>query len=315
VPATVAVDYHGVTPPEFLRAWDPGLAVALARAREELVALAGQAAAAVAHSRFMEAELAGYGFRATATLPILLDPGRLVAEPNPELLATLAAGSRGHDWLVVSRLAPNKRVEDVIKAFTVYRRAWCPDARLFVVGRPDVAGYAAALRRFVDRLGIEEVHFAGRVSVADLAAHYRAASVLVSASEHEGFGVPLLEAMAFGLPVVAYAAAAVPETLGGGGLLFTGRGADEVAALVGGVLGDPAARRRLVDAGRARVAAFAPEGVAGRWRAFVAGIGEGDLPAGPAAGVPPAAGAGTDRAGPAAGIDPAADPAAREGRP
>ncbi|HLI57504.1 MAG TPA: glycosyltransferase, partial [Actinomycetota bacterium] len=201
----------------------------------------------------------------TATLPILLDLARLATTPSPTLLAELAAGSRGHDWLMVSRMAPNKRVEDVVKAFAIYRRAWSPDARLFLVGRPDTGRYEAALRGFVERLGIEGVRFAGRVSVADLMAYYRSADVLVSMSEHEGFGIPLLEAMACDLPVVAYAAAAVPETLGGAGLLFAEKRYDEVAALVACLLDDPELRSRLAAAGRARVAAFGPEQVAHDW--------------------------------------------------
>lgn len=272
VDAVKVIDYHGITPPEFLRAWQPGLAVALARGRAELAALARGAALGVAHSSFTGRELDALGFATTAVLPILMDAGRLTAAPTPALLDTLAAGNRGHDWLFVSRLAPNKRVEDLVKAFCIYRRVWCPAARLFVVGRPDIPRYAQALQAFIDRLGIEEVHLAGSVPVSDLAAYYRAADVFVCLSEHEGFGVPCLEAMSFGLPVVAHGAGGLPETVGGGGLVMAGKAPDEVAAVVAQVLGDPELRAAMSAAGRARVTSFAPGAVGRAWVELLDGV-------------------------------------------
>lgn len=265
------VDYHGITPPSLVRGWDPGLAVTLDRAKAELAGLAGSVSLAIAHSAYMRRELDALGFARTATLPLLVDRERLATPPNPALVAGLAAGSGGHDLLFVSRMAPNKRVEDLIKVFTVYRRVFCPAARLFLVGRPDTASYQAALEEFVRRLGIEEVHFAGKVSVADLMAYYASAHAFVSMSEHEGFGVPWLEAMACGLPVIAHAAGALPETVGAGGLLFADQPYEEVAALIHLVLSEPAVRDRLEAAGTQRVAAFSAQGFQEQARALVGG--------------------------------------------
>lgn len=258
-PAVRVVDYHGITPPALVRGWDPGLAVTLDRARAQLAELAGSVSLAIAHSEYMRRELVALGFTHTATLPLLVDRDRLATPPNLDLVARLRAGSGGHDLLFVSRMAPSKRVEDLIKAFTVYRRVFCPDARLFLVGRPDTAAYQAALETFVRRLGIEEVHFAGKVPVADLVAYYACADAFVSMSEHEGFGVPWLEAMAFDLPVIAYAAGALPETVGAGGLLFTQKRYEDVAALIHLVLSEAAVADRLVAAGRQRLAAFSAD--------------------------------------------------------
>ncbi|HEU5001815.1 MAG TPA: glycosyltransferase family 4 protein [Actinomycetota bacterium] len=273
VEAVKVIDYHGITPPEFLRAWQPGLAVALARGRAELAALGPGTALGVAHSEFTRRELVAMGFRDTAALPILMDAHRLAAAPDPVLLDTLAAGNRGHDWLFVSRLAPNKRVEDLIKAFCVYRRAWCPAARLFVVGRPDIPRYARALELFVERLGIEEVHLMGSVPVDDLAAYYATADVFVCLSEHEGFGVPCLEAMSCGVPVVAFAAGGLPETVGDGAVVIADKAPEQVAAVVGEVLGDPDLRARLAAAGRGRLAVFAPDIVGRAWVELLGGLG------------------------------------------
>jgi glycosyltransferase involved in cell wall biosynthesis len=258
VEAVKIVDYHGITPPEFVRAYDPGLAVALSKARAELEPLAAGTTLAIAHSRYMERELEAIGFRDTATLPLLVDPARLAAPPDVATAARLRAGKRGHDLLFVSRMAPNKRIEDLLKVFAVYRRAWDRDARLFVVGRPDTRAYVEVLQRFAGRLGVGEVHFAGRVSDPALASYYASADAFVSMSEHEGFGLPWVEAMAFGLPVIAYAAGALPETVGDAGILFTEKRYEDVAALVDAVVGDPALRAHLAAAGRERVAAFGP---------------------------------------------------------
>src|SRR5439155_24235021 len=123
-------------------------------------------------------------------------------------------------------------------------------ARLFVVGRPDTRAYVEALQRFAGRLGVEGVHFAGRVSDPELAAYYADVDVFVSMSEHEGFGLPWVEAMAFGVPVVAYAAGALPETIGDAGILFTEKRYEDVAALVDAVVRDRPLRDRLAAAGR-----------------------------------------------------------------
>jgi glycosyltransferase involved in cell wall biosynthesis len=189
---------------------------------------------------------------------LLVDPARLAGSPDEAMAARLRAGKRGHDLLFVSRMAPNKRIEDLLKVFAVYRRVWDRGARLFVVGRPDTGAYLEALQRFADRLGVEDMCFAGRVSDAELAAYYGTADAFVSMSEHEGFGLPWVEAMAFGVPVIAYAAGALPETIGDAGILFSEKRYEDVAALVDAVVGDQALRSRLAAAGRERVAAFGP---------------------------------------------------------
>ena len=260
VQARRVIDYHGITPPVFLRAYDAGLSVALSRAKDELESLRDRVELALADSDYLRAELDQLGFGRTETLPILLDFSRYDIAPNRELMDRLQAGKRGvGDILFVGRLAPNKRQENLVKAFAVYRRVYNPAARLFLVGRPDIRKYAAALDAFIERLGIEEVHVVGRVSPADLAAYYRSSDVFLAMSEHEGFGIPWLEAMYLGLPVVTYAAAAVGETVASGGLLLHDKGAEHVAAVLDLVLRDEGLRARLVEAGRRRVAQLLPE--------------------------------------------------------
>ena len=118
------------------------------------------------------------------------------------------------------------------------------------------------LRELVDRLAVPGVSFSGHVSLAGLMAYYRRANCYLCLSEHEGFCVPLVESMHFGIPIVAYAAAGVPGTLGEGGLLLDSKEPARVAEAVARVLDDPALSQSMRAAGRARLARFAPERVA-----------------------------------------------------
>jgi glycosyltransferase involved in cell wall biosynthesis len=122
-----------------------------------------------------------------------------------------------------------------------------------------VKTYFAALSAFVDRLGVEGVHVVGRVSPQELVAYYHSSDVFLAMSEHEGFGIPWLEAMYLGLPVLTYAAAALGETVAGGGLLFAEKRWEEIAALLDVVMRDDGARARLAEAGRRRVSELEPE--------------------------------------------------------
>lgn len=271
--AIKVIDYHNITPPEFFRAFEPGLSVALTNARYELELLRPDIRLAISDSDYSRQELQALGFAWTETLPIFLDLARYDPEGNPTLATRLADGKtqRG-DILFVGRIAPNKCHEDLIKTFVVYRRVFRPSARLFLVGATNSFNYLNSLKRFVDRLGIEGVHFVGKVSDLDLVTYYRSADVFFSMSRHEGFGGPWVEAMHFGLPIVSFAAAAIPETVGDAGILFRERRYDEVAALIDSVMRDEELRQHLVSAGRLRLADFRPEIFETRFRTMIDGL-------------------------------------------
>ncbi len=166
-----------------------------------------------------------------------------------------AKAAGGADWLFVGRIVPSKAQHALVKAFWVARRFFDPSARLHLVGATPSRSYLYALRSFVADLGLSDaVRIAGEVSDAALAAYYGAADVYVSLSIHEGFGVPLVEAMRAGVPVVALDVGAVPGTLGDGGVAIDRSEPAYVAAVVQRVLGDPELRARLVEAGRRRAA-------------------------------------------------------------
>jgi glycosyltransferase involved in cell wall biosynthesis len=255
-PETLVVDHHNITPVRWFAPWQPGGTFVLSWGRAQLADLAGRATLGVADSRFNESELIQLGYPRTAVAPILLDLDAFGATPVDEGLVASLRG-RGAVWLFVSRVAPNKGHHDLIKAFSVYRQVYDPQAVLRIVGFHSLDAYDTALRSFVSALGLEgAVEFTGTVTDEDKVAHYRAADVFVHLSDHEGFAVPVLEAWHHGLPIVAYGSTAIPETLGRAGLCLPHKKPTTVAAAVHRVLTDDGLRAALVGAGHERLQTF-----------------------------------------------------------
>ena len=251
----VVVDHHNLTPVMYFAAWEPPIVHGLAWGRHQLAEMSSRATLGLADSSFNESELHDLGYNRTAVVPILMDLVQLERDCDDAEAARLRA--EGPAWLFVGRIAPNKAHQDLIKAFAAYRRVYDGTARLRIVGGSASDRYVDALKAFVSALQLDDaVSFVGPVSDAVLAAHYRAADVYVSLSDHEGFCVPLLEAMHNDLPVVAYASSAVPETLGAGGICLTSKEPPRVAAAVHRVVGDDTVRDALVAAGRRQLATF-----------------------------------------------------------
>lgn len=254
--------YHNVTPPEYMRGVNRRAEFECRRGRAELRSLAGTVELALAVSEFNRRELLEMGFRRAEVLPVIVRFGEYAIPPRRDLVGLFDDG-----WtnvLHVGRFVPNKKIEDVVRSFAVYRRI-NRRSRLFLVGT-DVSfeNYSEAVRGLTAELGLTDVHFIGHVDFRDLCTYYRLAHLYVVMSEHEGFCVPLLEAMHFGVPIVAYRAAAVPETLGEGGILVDEKRYDEIAEIMDRVVTDDELRGRLVAAGRRRLEEFAPRRIEAR---------------------------------------------------
>ena len=275
-PEPLAVDHHNVTPVRFFDAWEPGAAYDVALGRNQVGELAERTTLGLADSAYNAADLDAHGYRRTAVVPILLDIDGLRRAADPTAIDRASGG--GTRWLFVGRLAPNKCQHDVVTAFAAYRRVYDPDARLDLVGAPASQAYATALRKQIAGLGIADaVTLTGSVDDGELGARYALADVLVCLSEHEGFCVPLLEAMANDVPVVAFGTTAVPETVGGGGLVLPDKSPARVAAAVHRIATDRTVGGALVAAGRRRLDDFAPERTRARFVEAVRGFVEGDL--------------------------------------
>jgi glycosyltransferase involved in cell wall biosynthesis len=250
--------HHNITPPEFFAGWDAELTRICELGRRELPTLRG-VELGLADSEYNRLELEAAGFAPTGVLPIAMDFARYREPPDPVRWRMLRDGRT--NLLFVGRLSPNKGHGDLIRLAAAWRRFVDPGVRLLLVGKPPRRpGYLHALHALARSLGLgpSDVVFTGHVDHAELVACYRAAHLFVSMSEHEGFGVPLVEAMLLDVPVLAFRCTAVGDTLGGAGVQFGEKRLPEVLELGAALVGDAALRERVLRGQRERLAAFEP---------------------------------------------------------
>jgi glycosyltransferase involved in cell wall biosynthesis len=261
LPGRRVLQYHNITPARFFAPYDAGMFRLSVLAREELRSLAGRVDLALGVSEFNRGELVEMGFARTGVLPIPVDTARITAAPRrPSIERILGDGLM--NVLFVGRIAPNKRIEDHIRLAEFYKRYVDSYYRFIFVGRYDaVPRYYYQIRALIEeyRMLPDRFWFTGPVPDAELAAYYRWADAYVSLSEHEGFCVPLVEAMAADVPVLAYAAGAVPETLGGAGVLFAPKDLEFAAEMLGALVYDRPVRDGVLEGQRRRLRDFAPE--------------------------------------------------------
>jgi glycosyltransferase involved in cell wall biosynthesis len=244
-PDRLVVIYHNITPAEYFLGFHPHLAGLCYHGRRELEVFAGRSELGLGDSEYNRRELEAAGFARTAVLPIVLDFDNYRRPPSPVVRQLYADGRT--NLLFVGRIIPNKKIDDLVRVFAYYQRYLDPRSRLLLVG--DHRGherYFDRLQELVRELRVDEVVFTGHVDDDDLVAYYDVADLFLCLSEHEGFCVPLQEAMHFGLPVVAYDAGAVRETLHGGGILLREKPLAVVAELVRSVLTDGSLRAAVL---------------------------------------------------------------------
>ena len=255
LPERMLLAYHNITPPEYFAGINGTLVQLCYSGRRELRAWAGRCELALGASEYSRLELERMGFPRTDVLPALPGFDHLDVPPN-RLLADGFDDDRTN-ILFVGRMIPNKRIDDLIRFFHVYRTRYNPQARLLLVGgQSGFRDYVATLHQLLATLGTRDVHLIDHVSNEELTALYDVADLFLCASEHEGFCVPLVEAFYKRIPVVAFAAAAVPGTLDGGGVLYEHKDPRHVAAILHAVLSDAALRDEVVrsqDAALARL--------------------------------------------------------------
>lgn len=258
LPDRILLVYHNITPARWFAHFHPHLAGLCYHGRRELGAFVGRTSLALGDSEFNRAELEAMGFHPTGVLPLLLDWGEIAVEPSPTILRMF--DDEKTNILFVGRVIPNKCFEDLIKVFYLYHNGIDRNSRLLLVGEHQgFERYYDALVRLIDDLALRDVVLTGHVETDELAAYYEVADLFLCLSEHEGFCVPLIEAFRFGVPVMAYQAGAVPETLGGSGILIREKRLEEIAEMAHLVVSDERLRERIVERQFERLAAFERE--------------------------------------------------------
>ena len=252
--ATRSMIYHNLTPADWFRGVNPRIVEHIEQGRRELPELCRVTDRLIADSQFNAQELTELG-AAAEVLELPIDPEKWNVPPNPGL-QELVASDPGVHLLHVGRLAPNKCVEDIIKVFYFLHHHIEKQSRLWLVGiDTDTELYSFGLKRLTMELKLDHaVNFTGCLADSEVKALYQASSVYMCMSEHEGFCLPVIEAMHFGMPVVAFASSALPDTVADGGVLVHHKKHAHIAEVVYRLYADPAFRNGVIDAGHARAA-------------------------------------------------------------
>ena len=252
-PARKILIYHNITPSEFFIPFDTALAGQLVQARLELKDTLARVDAIWADSAFNVAELHDLGAPHAKVFPLLFQPSGLDIPPDPIILAKFAVPMK--NILFVGRMAPNKCIEELITAFAWFHKNIEPQSRLLLVGSDQSSpAYYAMLKMYVAELGLDTVFFERFASPAGLVAYYRVADCFATTSRHEGYCLPLVEAMHMGIPVVARRVGGTPEAMGHAGVMVDDVTPEELAEVLGLVCHDGAVKRAVLDGQKKRIA-------------------------------------------------------------
>lgn len=250
--------YHNITPYEFFSIDSPVAAESCRTGLEHMRGpLKGKFDAYIADSEFNKQNMTDMGYKAEQieVIPVCVPFDDYKQTPDKAMVNRMSDGIT--NIVFVGRIAPNKKHEDIIRAYAYYKKHVNPDSRLILVGSANTTGmYYRDLMDYIDALGVEDIVFPGHISFAEILAIYKTAHVFLCMSEHEGFCVPLLEAMTFDVPVIAFDACAVPETLGGSGIVVDDKDPVFLSRIIDAAAKDEALRAHIIKMQRERLKHF-----------------------------------------------------------
>ena len=248
--------YHNTTPARFFARFEPEQAKKQVESLLEIKALSSCFDWCIADSEFNKADLVrmGYPKDRITVIPIMLNFEDYRKTPDQNVIKTYQDGRT--NFLFVGRVAPNKCFEDVIQAYAYYKKHIDQNARLFLVGAPFGGNYINYLREYVEIIEAEDVIFTGHVTFAEILAYYSVADIFLCMSEHEGFCVPVIEAMIFGVPVLAFNSSAIKGTLGGCGILLEEKDPVVASLVIQRILNDKALKDYIIDMQKQRLNDF-----------------------------------------------------------
>lgn len=254
--------YHNITPPGFFELYSSVSRDLCGKGLEETKMLKDTFDYVLADSEFNKQDLINMGYKCPIdVLPILIEFGDYAQKPNKLTLKKYDDGVT--NIIFVGRVAPNKKHEDVINAFYHYQKFYNPKSRLFLIGSTGgMECYVQRLKDYIQQLGVSNVIFPGHIKFDEILAFYKLADVFLCMSEHEGFCVPLVEAMYFDVPVIAYDSCAIAETMGGSGAVLKQKDPLEVAGLINYVVQNDAIREQMISGQKKRLKDFDNEVIA-----------------------------------------------------
>jgi glycosyltransferase involved in cell wall biosynthesis len=262
--------YHNITPSEYFSEYNNSTYRLVLDGLDQVKYLHDKFDYCLAVSEFNRLDLISYGYKCPIdVIPVIIPFSIYDRNPSKELLHEYNDDYK--NLLFLGRISPNKKQEDIIAAFFCYQKYYNKKSRLFLVGNWEgMEQYYSRLRDYINVLGVENVVFSGHASFDEVLSYYSLADVFLCMSEHEGFCVPLVEAMYFDVPVIARASAAIPSTLGGAGIMIKEKEPHFIAGLINAINTDQALRTHILNVQQERVKAFAYETVRGQIVEFLA---------------------------------------------
>ncbi len=269
--------YHNITPPEFFYPYSSAATQACQEGLRQTKALYRDFDYCICDSEFNANDLRSYGYTCPIiTIPIVIpfDDYRIDVDQN--VYDRFNDGKK--NILFVGRFAPNKKWEDVIGSFVLYKKYWNSNCRLIMVGKYDENDlYYQRLTDYIDRIGNEDIVITGHIGFKGILACYKAADLFLCLSEHEGFCVPIVEAMLFHKPIIGYGACAVPETMGTGTMVVHEKNLLQIAALIEYIFSNEDFRKDLIRRQDERLRDFEHDRIAAKFLETINYISKKDL--------------------------------------
>lgn len=264
------VIYHNITPPSFFKKYNLKHFQACTDGLNGMKNLSRVAEYCLVDSEFNKRDLVDAGYKCQIdTLPILIPFEDYEKVPDKNIIDKYIQDGYVN-FLFTGRIVPNKKQEDIIKVFYQYQRYYNAKSRLFLVGSyQGMENYYRRLQDYVSALGLREVYFTGHISFDKILAYYKIADVFICMSEHEGFCIPLIEAMYFGIPILAYDSTAISDTLGGSGVLTNTKNPLTNAAIINCILTDEELKENILENQKERLKDFRSEVIAKQFMRYV----------------------------------------------
>ncbi len=268
--------YHNITPPEFFSPYSMMYYNLTFKGYEGMQYLSGQIDYCLADSAYNKNDLICAGYQCPIDVrPILIPFHDYEHAPDQNTIDLYQ-----DDWtniIFVGRIAPNKKHEDVIRIFCYYKRYINPKSRLILVGSYNgMEKYYQELIGYAEALHLQDVIFTGHIPFESILAYYRIADIFLCMSAHEGFCVPLVEAMYFNVPIIAFGSTAIPYTLGGSGILVDDKDPVLIAKIIDRIVSDQNLRTAIIAKQKIRLNDFSYEKVSNRFLDMIESFMQGD---------------------------------------
>jgi len=254
LPGRKIMVYHNITPHEYFTGINDEIVRSCRRGREQLHLLKNGIDLAIVHSEYSKMELVEIGFKNIVVAPVYINFDKYKRESKKNLTARYANST---NLLYVGRIVPHKKIEELLQIFAYYNNCIDSNSNLFIVGNYlGMERYYMWLKNLILKAKLRNVQFVHNADDSELVTYYNLADAYISMSEHEGFCIPMVESMYFGVPIIAYDSTSIPYTLGDAGIRVNEKNFEEIAELIGLIVYDDNVRNKIIEKQKERLDAI-----------------------------------------------------------